>query len=378
LIIQSIEVIHTKIPLKKSYKLSRVFDVLESSQPIIIKVHTDSGITGLGETDPMDHFTEETAETIMAVLQRNLCPAVCGMDPLGIAAIHESMDRHIKGNFLAKAAIDMACYDIAGKAMQTPAYTFLGGKLRNEIPVMWSLGDGAPEANAEEASRLVNEEGYHTLMVKVGNDDMRRDVARVRAIRKAMEQDVSLIADANQGWDVETSVKFAAMIEDCGIAFFEQPVPYWDIKGLARIRKSIRIPLSADESLFSIHDALQLIHYDAVDIFSIKVAKNGGIYKAKKIMDLAEANGIRCLMNSLLEEGITQAASLQLGLSSPNIHECGHAYFSPLRMDDDISDYWHQLNHGIVKPSGLPGLGVAIDESILSKYQVGRYEIKHS
>ena len=374
---ESIEVIHTNIPLKKSYKLSQLYDVIQTTGPVFVKIHTDEGITGIGETDPMPHFTDETAETIMEILKNHIGPAVCGMNPSNIAAIHDVMDCCIKGNSLAKAVIDMACYDLAGKAVGIPVHDFLGGKMRDDIPVMWALGDDDPMANAEEAVLMVRK-GYGTLMVKVGNRDVKRDAARVREIRKSVGGEVFLIVDANQGWDVETSVRFAQMIEDYNIALFEQPVRYWDFVGMAKIKRSINIPISADESLFTIHDAVQLVIYDAVDVFSIKVAKNGGIYKAKKIMDFAEANNIRCLMNSLIEEGVTQSASLHLGISAINMHDCGHAYFSPLRLQEDISDYSLQLDMGRIDPGNKPGLGVAFDEGKLRKYQVHRFEIKSS
>jgi len=249
----------------------------------------------------------------------------------------------VKGNYLAKAAVDLACYDILGKAVSLPVYYLLGGLLREGIPLAWSLGADTPENNAREALEY-KARGIKTLMIKVGSLSLEEDIERVKVVRKAVGKDVHLIVDANQGWDIAEVIQFGKAVSKYNIDFIEQPVPYWDIEGLSKIRRSISIPISADESLFTIHEARTLIKKSAVDVFSIKVVKHGGIYKAKQIIELANAFNIKCWMNSMIEEGITQAASLHLGVSTLNILESmGHAYFSPLRLKEDITDYSEQI-----------------------------------
>lgn len=147
-------------------------------------------------------------------------------------------------------------------------------------------------------------------MIKVAAGTVEQDAARVRAIREAVGPDYPLIADANQGWDVLRAVRFARLVEDCGLALLEQPVPPDDIDGLAEVRRTAGLRLSADESVHTLAQARHLIEKKAVDVFSIKVIKHGGIRKAHAIMRYAEAHGILCLMNSNAEEGVTQAASL--------------------------------------------------------------------
>jgi muconate cycloisomerase len=205
-------------------------------------------------------------------------------------------------------------------------------------------------------------------MIKVGSSNVEYDAERVRTVREALGKDFRIIVDVNQGWDVDTAVKFCKLIKQCEIDLFEQPVPGWDVDSLARIRRKVDIPVSADEGVQTIHDAKHLIQKDAIDVFSIKVAKHGGIYRTKQIMELADVFGIRCLMNSMLEEGITEAASLQLGAVAPNLMDVGHAYFSPLRLDDDITTYSAQLKDGFVSISEKPGLGIDIRPDILKKY----------
>lgn len=373
--VEKIQVIHLGIPLPHPYKLSHHYKELNESNIVIVKVFTDEGIIGIGETDPWPPFTDETPETVMEVINHYLGPVLLGMNPLEINAIIKVMDGILKGNYLAKAALDMACYDIAGKALGIPVCNLLGGKVTDKIPIMNALGTGEPEKNALEALEMKNM-GYHSLMIKVGTLDIREDAKRVMSIRETVGKDYPLIVDANQAWNVVKAIEFARLIEDYNVQLLEQPVPYWDISGLKKVRDAVSIPISADESLFTLYDAINLIQQDVVDVFSIKVCKHGGIFKTKQIMNLAEAYGIPCLMNSLIEEGITQGASLQLGVSASNLYEYGHAYFSPLRLAEDITDYSEQLVDGWVKFNGKPGLGVVIKEDVIAKYKKSQLVIR--
>ena len=148
---------------------------------------------------------------------------------------------------------------------------------------------------------------------------------------------------------------------------------------MAEVRRNINIPLSADEGVATIQDARNLIAAKAVDIFSIKVSKNGGIAPAKEICKYAAANGIKVFFNSMIEEGITEAASLHIGVTTENIVEgIGHAYFSPLRLDGDICDYYKQIHPelGVTEITDKPGLGIELDQKQMAKYTVGSLAVK--
>lgn len=153
-------------------------------------------------------------------------------------------------------------------------------------------------------------QGFTSLMIKVRAGTVEQDAGARPRDPEAVGPDYPLIADANQGWDVLRAVRFARLVEDCGLALLEQPVPPDDIDGLAEVRRTAGLRLSADESVHTLAQARHLIEKKAVDVFSIKVIKHGGIRKAHAIMRYAEAHGILCLMNSNAEEGVTQAASL--------------------------------------------------------------------
>lgn len=363
------------IPLKKAYVLSKEYGVFSKSGIIVVEAITDEGIVGYGECDPWELFTGDNAEMCALVLRTMICPKLIGKDPRNIHEIHQTMDSCIRNNHLAKSAIDMAMYDILGKSSNLPVHTLLGGKRRKTIDVMWSIGGSTPEESAAEVLK-VKELGYRGCMIKVGGENMKLDAERTIAVREAVGPDFALNADANQGWDVDTAIRYAKMVEHCDLMFFEQPVQSWDVEGMARIRRSVNIPISADEGVMTIQDALRLIKQDAVDIFSIKVTKNGGILPATEICHLAQTHGIKLFFNSMIEEGITQAASLAIGATVSDLVPMGHAYFSVQRMKSDITDYSRLLNpDGTVTIPDEPGLGVTLNYEEMKKYLIRRYDV---
>jgi muconate cycloisomerase len=280
------------------------------------------------------------------------------------------MDGTIRNQHIAKSALDMAAYDLLGKSAGLPVHALLGGKLRDSMEVMWSVGGTTPEESASEVLAC-REAGYKGCMIKIGSVDWENDAERTIAVRDTVGPGFPLIVDANQGWDADTAIRYWKRIRNCGILFYEQPVQSWDVDGMAKVRRAIDIPLSADESCATPQDAVRLINAGAADIFSIKVSKNGGILPAKRICELASLHGVRVFFNSMIEEGVTQAASLCVGATCLNIvMGIGHAFFSPRRLDGDICSYEKQIKRGTVEVSGEPGLGIAMDHTQMEKYTV--------
>jgi len=369
--ITSMEIFEIVVPLKDKYTLSKVIGSKSSTECVLVKIDTDEGIYGIGEADPHVPFTEESMESITYCILNYLSPLVIGQDPENIEGINSLMDQGVKLNLMAKGAIDMACYDILGKKRNLPIYEMFGGKIRDFIPLVWSVGNSPPEQTVKDVQKA-HDEGFKTIMVKTGHFAPQTDIERIRLVRNAYPN-IKIIVDVNQGWDVETSIEVGRKIAPLDIYFLEQPVPYWDIEGLAKIKKSIPIPISVDESLLTLHDARRIIREGAADIFSIKVSKNGGISRAQKLIKIAAENEIKCWMNSMLEEGITQAASLHLGLSTPNLLDGGHAYFSPLRLAADISTYSENIQDLKIYPPTRPGLGIDLKTETINRFLRNKY-----
>ena len=365
--ITGLELFHISIPFAKPYKLSKVYGTRYDAEAVILKVHTDEGIVGLGESDPLNPFSEETPATVMVVTRDHLAPQLIGRNPTHIAAIESNLDVMVHGNLLARGAVNMALFDIVGKANGIPAHMLLGGLYQSKLPLLAGVGSGTPAEDAASIRQQI-EDGYKTVMIKMGALPIADEIKRMTSAKAQFGDQMKIVVDANQGWTVAETLEFIDGIRGSRPDLLEQPIERDDTDGLKNIRNRAPCPLSADESIASIREAATLIREQAVDAFSIKVSKNGGLSKAKKIAEMAHAFGLKILMNSMLEFGITQAASLQLGCTLPNLLDMGHAYMSVLRMSDDITDFAQNISQAVVTVPSGPGLGVGLDEDKLKKY----------
>jgi muconate cycloisomerase len=269
----------------------------------------------------------------------------------------------------------MALHDILGKVSGVPVHVLLGGRLHAELPILWGIGSGTPSEDAAAIEELMAR-GCRTVMIKMGALPIIEEIRRMIAARKRFEGQLHLVVDANQGWETGQALAFIDGIRGYPPDLIEQPIPHWDHAGLKRIRQRAPCPLSADESLVSVRDGAELIRRNAVDVFSLKVSKNGGIAKCRQIAQAAEMFGLKCLMNSMLEFGITQAASLQVGCTLGNLLPMGHAYGSVVRMADDVTDFSRNISGATVRVPLEDGLGVGLDERKLNQYTRDYLEIK--
>ncbi len=373
--ISSLELNQIAIPLAEPYNLSKKYGTIHNAHAIIVRIYTDDGLVGLGEADPLVPFTEESPSSVMTVIQDIIAPLLLGRDPMRLSRLEMHMDHGIQGNLTARGAINMALYDIVGKAINTPVYQLLGGLRHEQIPLLLGIGSLDLVQSITAIEKLRNN-GVTTVMLKMGQRPIADEIKRFVGIRKHFGKSIKLVVDANQGWDPFEALEFIEGIKGYPLDLLEQPIERRNLNGMKRIREHLPCPLSADESIVDAHDAATLIRQEIVDVFSIKISKNGGLDKSKLISQMAAGFGLKCLMNSMLEFGITQAASLHLGCTLTNLMACGHAYGSVTRMADDITDFDRNITDGIVKVSSAPGLGVSLKEDKLAKYTIDQVKIK--
>ena len=373
--ITALKVTAVNIPLLKPYHIA-ILGTVESTQSVIVELHTDEGLIGIGESDPALMFTGESQQTVMTMLQQHLGPAIIGMDPRNIENIHARMAAVTVGNPFARAAIDLACHDLLGKALAAPVYQLLGGLVNERIPVMWSLGSDTPENNAADAIAKVDE-GYRTIGLKLGVLDPAEDIKRVAAVRKAIGDDIYIRCDANQGWNVGTAISTIRELENYSVAMVEQPVPKHDLAGMAEVARAVNIPIGVDESLSSPQDALDAINAKAADFYSIKTTKHGGLSPSKKIAALVQTAGGKFFINSMIEMGVSVMSGLHFAASTPGLFDIGHALNSVRRLKDDILKVPVQYEGGeIIVPQDRIGLGVELDQDKMEHYQAGQFWVK--
>ena len=312
-VIQQIEVYSVTLRYREPFVISA--GTTAESRNVNVKVITDYGVVGWGESSPSKRVTGETLETVVNTLNR-VCPKLIGTCPLKIEQIVEVMDSIVDGNPSAKAAIDMALHDILGKTCHKPLFKIMGG-YRTEVLTDMTLSIKSPEQMAEDAIKAV-EKGFKAIKVK-GGISPSEDVDRIRTIRKVVGNSIRLRIDANQGWTPKQATETLKKIEKFDIQFAEQPVAAEDIKGLAEVKKNSPIPIMADESVHSPEDVLRLIQAEAADLINIKLMKSGGLLKGRKIAEVAETAGISCMIGCMGESGIGIAAGAHLAAAVKNI-----------------------------------------------------------
>ncbi len=331
----------------------------------IVFVKTDAGIIGLGEVDSV--FKRRGA-LLHHDLENALVPAVVGEDPFRIAWIVQKMDHALDGVEEAKAGIEMALWDIVGKALDTPVYNLLGGKVRDRIPLSYSIPFGPPEDMAELARERVKW-GHRTIKVKVGSEDSTRDIAAVKLIRKAIGPEVKLRVDGNMGWQTaKQAIQVIRAMEEHNLELVEQPLAAYDLDGMAEVRRSIGVPLMADESIRNPRSAMQVIRREAADIANVYVTEAGGLLNASKIFAMCEAAGMPCMIGSMPEFGIGTAAQIHLGVAMTNLgpdsDTCGVLYHQ-----EDLLKTPLRIENGFSYPPEGPGLGVEIDMQIFESWR---------
>jgi len=367
--ITRIETIPVKVPIKPEMKLKTSGGVHARSPYVILKVHTDDGIVGLGEATVAATWSGETSPSCIAAIEGLLAPVLVGQDPRRIHTLRAAMDRVLRGSPFTKAAVEMALWDIAGKSLGTPVYQLLGGKVRSEMPIRLVIGAYEVDQAVALAHRFL-EWGAKCLKVKVGLDP-EEDLQRVRAVREASGPEVPITIDANQGWDAATARRMLPQLEPLDLLFVEQPIPAGNPQALAELRRSSPIPIMADESVFTLSDAWQVTTAGAADIISVYPGKNGGIAATVEITHVAKAAGLFCSMGSNLELGIATAAMLHLGAAIPAIASERYPgdFLGPLYHEASLLAPELSLGPPAAQVPDRPGLGVELDEAQLERYR---------
>ncbi len=350
--ITDIKTYRMQVPLVRPFRIA--LGLITHAVSCLVEVETDEGIIGYGEGSPGPLITGENLDGTIATVER-LKEKLIGMDPRDIEAIYTVMNRTVAYAGTAKAAIDLACHDIIGKSTKLPLYKVLGG-LSGEIETDMTVGIDDPAVMAERAKAYV-QAGFNVIKTKVGVD-FASDLARVRAIREAVGDQVKIRLDANQGWKAKEAVELINRLNEYDIELVEQPVPRFDFEGLKFVTAHSSVPIMADESCWDSKDALQLVSQRAVDLINIKLMKCGGLYEAKKITAIAEAAGVEVMLGCMAEEsgiGVTAAASL--GAALKNITRADlDATFSLKELPYEGGFTVKDTRHLIL--SSEPGLGI--------------------
>jgi L-alanine-DL-glutamate epimerase-like enolase superfamily enzyme len=333
----------------------------QSASGLVVEIHTDEGIVGVGEAPG------PTLPTIRTIIDEELTQFLVGQDPLRTEWLVHRMEEFTRNwakmGAYGIAGLEIALLDLKGKALGVPVAELLGGFCRQRVPVVGYLFIDDPAANARKAAAFA-EAGTTELKLKVGRD-FAQDHDTVAAIRDVVGAAVKIRIDANMMWSVPAAIKWIRGLEHFDLQYVAQPVPDFDLQGMAQVRRSVSVPIAADESCTDLRSALELIKADACDVFVVYPSEAGGLTRARQIAALADAAGKWCAIGSWAELGIATMANAHLVASSSNFPFASDTHY-PLQ-EFDVLTQPIEMGNGSIEVSGAAGLGVAIDREAANR-----------
>jgi muconate cycloisomerase len=344
------------------------YSTRRSQKSVVVRLTADDGSVGLGNIDPSPGYSVETVEDSLAAIRERLAAAVTGEPVANVHALLARMDAALAGHLDAKAALEMACTDLLARACGLAVHEWLGGAVRDRVSFNAWIGILSPEAAAAEA-RAWFDRGFRSAKIKVGGG-IEADRDRVLAVREAVGPGMALRIDANAGYDPDTSIALARSLEGAGLQLFEQPAAADDLAGLARVRARVEVPVMADESVTDHASLIAIVRAGAADLVKLKVMKQGGFLRTRRMLETAQAAGLRVVIGHGFGLGINTAAEIMLAATSEAVID-GLECVGPLKTAQDIVTRRFDLSTGSLDlPSG-PGLGVELDPERLAEFCFG-------
>jgi len=374
--ITKVECIPVSIPFAKPMKMG--LGAAVSAEDVVLKVYTDEGITGICECgDTSLWYMGESQDSIMYNITKVYAPILLGEDPFNIEKIIARIDRAAKLNNQSKALVDYVLHDIVAKAQGVPVYKIIGGLSNPRIPLAFVMSSGTADEVCAEGRKLIKT-GFRALKLKVGAKPIEEDIKIAWALREAVGKDVKIMTDTNGGWNYLEALRFLQGVTDVNLFLAEQPVPWWDIDGLARLRRKVNVPIFADESAAEPSDVLKLIQRDAVDGLFLKVPKAGGIHKSQKWVAIAQAAGLLVMTGCMIDTSVGAAANAHFLAATEWMGKIEQESIGPLNMlnvpdtvstplKDFLGKSLLRYEGGYLYPPEGPGLGIELREEALKE-----------
>lgn len=358
--IESVDTFLVDLPTIRAHVLSMA--TMKCQTALFVQLRCSDGIIGTGEATTIGglSYGPESPEGIKLAIDTYFAPLLTGTDATRPAAAMEMLRKAIVGNHFAKCAIETALLDAMGQRLGVPVSELLGGRLRESLPVAWTLASGDTATDIAEAEQMLDLRRHKIFKLKIGKRPVEDDVAHVAAIKKALGDRASVRVDVNQAWDEATAAKGIAMLEEAGCDLVEQPIPTYARGAMARLAQRFSMPIMADEALTGPHSAFDYAANAAADVFAVKIQQSGGLRAACQVGAIADAAGIGLYGGTMLEVGIATAASAHVFATFPRL-SFQTELFGPLLVTEDIlRQPLRYADFALQVPNG-PGLGVALD-----------------
>ncbi|MCY1200974.1 Chloromuconate cycloisomerase [compost metagenome] len=361
------------IPTIRPHKFS--FGAINRQSPVIVQLWLANGACGFGEAATIGgpSWNEESPETILHAIQEYLAPAATGGDARKFCEHFARFEAVCKGNMFAKSAVEMALVDAVARSLDAPAWQLLGGKRIQSLPLAWTLASGDSRLDLEEAEKMLQSRRHRLFKLKIGARSPADDVEHVERIARGLDGRATMTVDVNQAWDGNTARRFLPRLVDAGVTLIEQPVAKWNVQALREATQALgdTALVMADESLCSPQDAFQLASRRACHVFSLKVAKHGGLLRTREVAAIADAADIGWYGGTMLETSLGSAASAHVFATLSDRHHGCELFGPQLLVDDIVGQPMEVRDFELQLPDG-PGFGVDVDAKRLDRYDRAR------
>lgn len=358
--IKAIETLLIDIPTIRPHKLSVA--TMNTQTLVLVRITTDDGLVGWGEATTIGglKYGDESPESIQINIERHFKAMLLNQDERRVGALMNMLRKQVRGNRFAKCAIETALLDIQAQQLRLPLSELLGGRVRDSVPVAWTLASGNTASDIAEAELMLERRRHNIFKLKIGVNHLADDVKHVLAIKKALGDNVSVRVDVNQAWSELQAVRGIAMLQDGGIDLIEQPISAENRAGMARLAQRFDVAIMADETLNGPQDAYDVAQKAAADVFAVKIAQSGGLTQAKELACIARLSGIDLYGGTMLEGAVGTIASAHLFSTFEQL-QFGTELFGPLLLTEDILiEPLTYRDFALQVPTGA-GLGITLD-----------------
>lgn len=371
-IIEKVETMLVDLPTIRPHKLSMA--VMSGQTLMLVRIHCADGTVGVGEGTTIGGlaYGGESPEGMKLAIDTYFTPQLLGANANRVAAVMAGLDRGIRENRFAKCAVETALFDALGQRVGLPVSELLGGRLRDRLPVAWTLASGDTAKDIDEAQRMLDQRRHRIFKLKIGRKPVREDIAHVAAIKQALGEQAVVRVDVNMAWtELQAQYGLAGLV-DAGCELAEQPVA--SAEALARLKGKYPIAIMADESLMGPATAFSLARNAAADVFAVKTEQSGGLQAAQQVAAIADAAQIELYGGTMLEGAFGTIASAQV-FSTFRALQWGTELFGPLLLTEEIlTQPLEYKDFHLTLPAG-PGLGIALDEDRVRHFRRDRTRV---
>lgn len=364
--IRSINTLLVPIPTIREHKLACT--VMREQTLVLVHIQTEDGFEGWGEATTIGglNYAEESPHSIKTNIDTYFTPLLLTEVPTSTAKAMQLLNKHISGNRFAKCAIETALLDIEGKRLGIPISELLGGRVRDELEVAWTLASGDTDTDINEARLMIEQKKHRIFKLKIGSNPIDEDVAHVLAIKQAIPE-YRVTVDVNQAWTELEAMRAIKRLQAGGVDLIEQPISMRNQAGLKRLKDRFDVAIMADEIVQDPQNAFHLAADHYADVFAVKINQAGGLKNACLIGQIAHLAGIELYGGTMLEGPIGTAASAHVFSTYPSL-AFDTELFGPLLLTEDV--LVRPLNYNnfdLTVPTG-PGLGIEVDKDKVYHY----------